>query len=145
MYHILKVVQPWLFIFGTINDRCWNFKKYSDTLLSHVDSFLSYRSANFIQFFTSPLSPFYKQSLLLDSNVRLQTSVMPGGEKLWGASGNGGHNLPTPGWNRVNWSVKYWGASGPPAPGSGITELIIDFIYCKETCRKTNQHRQKKM
>ena len=29
-------------------------------------------------------------------------AVMPEGEKLWGASGNGGHNLPTPGWNRVN-------------------------------------------
>ena len=33
------------------------------------------------------------------------------------ASGNGGHNLPTPGWNRVNWSAKYWGGPvAPPAP-----------------------------
>jgi hypothetical protein len=32
-------------------------------------------------------------------------SGRPEGEKLWG-NGIGGHNLPTPGWNRVN---KYWG------------------------------------
>jgi len=28
----------------------------------------------------------------------------------------GGNNLPCPGWNRVNWSAKYWG--GPLAPPS---------------------------
>ena len=34
-----------------------------------------------------------------------------------GASGNGGHNLPTPGWNRINCSAKYWegGSVAPPA------------------------------
>ena len=34
--------------------------------------------------------------------ILYQLSVMREGEKLWGASGNGGHNLPTPGLNRVN-------------------------------------------
>ena len=36
--------------------------------------------------------------------------------------------MPSPGWNRVNGSTKYWGASGPPGPpGSGITALLF---YC---------------
>ena len=48
------------------------------------------------------------------------------GEKKWeGAVVIGGDNLPSPSWNRVNWSAKYWGASGPPGPpGSGTTELL---------------------
>ena len=39
-----------------------------------------------------------------DDQIQTEScSVMPEGEKLWGgASGNGGHNLPTPGLNRVN-------------------------------------------
>ena len=27
-----------------------------------------------------------------------------------------GDNLPSPGWNRVNWSAKYWGPGDPLAP-----------------------------
>ena len=36
--------------------------------------------------------------------------------KIWGASIKGWIESAPPGWNRVNWSVKYWGTSGPPAP-----------------------------
>ena len=38
------------------------------------------------------------------------------GKKFGGPVVMGEHNLPSPGWNRVNWSAKYWGARVPPAP-----------------------------
>ena len=42
---------------------------------------------------------------------------MPEGEKFGrGAVVIGGHNLPSPGWNRGNWSAKYWGGQWPPWP-----------------------------
>ena len=40
-------------------------------------------------------------------------SVMPVGEKNWGASGD---NMSSPGWNRVNWSAKYRGSQWAPCP-----------------------------
>ena len=45
-----------------------------------------------------------------------------------GASGNGGHNLPNPGWNRVNWSAKYWGGQWPPRPPQFRHHCISDKI-----------------
>ena len=42
-----------------------------------------------------------------------------------------GQNLP-PGWNRVDWSAKYWGVSGPPLlPGSGIPKEIVERRHGK--------------
>ena len=53
--------------------------------------------------------------------------VLPEDEKLWGGgSGNGGHNLPTPGLNRVNWFAKYWVGHWPLwPPSSGTTEIYV--------------------
>ena len=42
---------------------------------------------------------------------------MPEGEKLWGgAVVIGGHNLPSPSKNSVNWSANNWGGGAMPVP-----------------------------
>ena len=70
---------------------------------------------------------------MVHSAVEAMNVVMPEGEKIWGgAVVISGDNLSSAGWNRVNWSAKYWGgASGPPGPPvpASLERSIINDDY----------------
>ena len=49
------------------------------------------------------------------------------GEKNWGGVVIGGDDMLSHGWNRVNWSAKYWEGGGGSGSGSGITDIKIQI------------------
>ena len=49
----------------------------------------------------------------------------------------GGHNLPSPDWNRINWSAKYWGGP-PPVPASLYWYCNIYVTNRGKTTEQTN-------
>ena len=60
---------------------------------------------------------------------------IPEGENLWVTVVIGGHNLPFPGWNMVNWSAKNWGSPvaplSPPVPASlrcKVPKRVLGYV-----------------
>ena len=115
------------FAFGTMSKTVWGISSdiFKDFLKNRENCPRNYHK-NF-----STNSIFRKQKILLTTNiVRLKSGHYASDTGRWKTLGVpvviGGDSLPSPGWNRVNWSAKYW----PVAPLATPVPASLRIVTC---------------